>query len=331
MSYNTGSYSSDFLNISSEAVFQQKTLDIFNYQYHNNTIYRQFCDALHTDITSVKQITEIPFLPISFYRQHKIITGHFDTIELIFESSGTTSENTSTHYVADEQLYKASLTKGFEQFYGNIEDYIIIALLPSYIERPNASLVYMAKVLMGISNQPDNGFYLNEWEQLANTLNKLEASGKKTLLLGVTFALLDFAEQYSLSLKNTIVMETGGMKGRREELTREQVHAILKDKFGTSQIHSEYGMTELLSQAYSKANGIFLPTQTMKALIRDINDPLEVKKTGNGCLNIIDLSNIYSCTFIATDDIGIVHENGSFEVLGRSDHSVLRGCNLMIV
>jgi len=308
--------------------FQDIALAIFNYQYRENLVYRQFADALHRQPGNVQSLEAIPFLPISFFKSHKVITGG-DAPTLIFESSGTTGEVTSKHYVTDEAIYRASLLHGFKQFYGDPKDYVIIALLPSYLERKNASLVHMAKVLMEESPHPDNDFYLNEWDKLVGTLQSLEARKRPVLLLGVTFALLDFAESHPLKLEHTIVMETGGMKGRREEWTRAQVHAYLKQQWGAASIHSEYGMTELLSQAYSKRDGIFMPSSTMKVLVRDINDPLDVSSSGAGCLNIIDLANVNSCSFIATEDIGNISRDGSFEVLGRMDHSALRGCSLM--
>ena len=251
--------------------------------------------------------------------------------ELIFESSGTTGDTPSRHYVADASIYEQSLLRGFEAFYGNPANYTILALLPSYLERKNASLVHMATTLMEKSGKPGNGFYINEWEQLHNVIDTLEKRGEKILLLGVTFALLDFATAYPMKLTNTLVMETGGMKGRREELTRTEVHEILKTQWQLSHIHSEYGMTELLSQAYATANGIFKCTNTMRVLIRDSNDPLDVKESGTGALNIIDLANLHSCSFIATEDLGRIAPDGTFEVLGRMDNSALRGCSLMAV
>ena len=298
--------------------FDDIALAAFRYQYEHNEIYNAFTKALHIDPEQVKSIEQIPFLPISFFKTHRVATGNGQEAAHIFESSGTTGEIPSKHYVHDGEIYERSLLSGFEAFYGNPADYVIIALLPSYLERRNASLVQMAKVLMEKSGHPDCGFYLDEWEQLKEVLQRCEAKGQKVLLLGVTFALLDFAEHYPMQLEHTIVMETGGMKGRREEWTREQVH-------------SEYGMTELLSQAYAKTDGIFSPTATMKVLVRDINDPLEVNAHGTGCLNIIDLANIYSCCFIATEDIGRLSPDGSFEVLGRMDHAALRGCSLMVI
>ena len=313
------------------AQFNNIALQLFHFQYMHNKLYREFCDALHTNINDINSITEIPFLPISFFKSHTVKTGEWDKEELLFQSSGTTGEVTSKHFVRDAALYTQSLLQGFEQYYGAPEQYTILALLPSYLERKNASLVYMAQQLMNKSNHADNGFYINEWQLLHDKLKKLNDEGQKTILLGVTFALLDFAEAYPGLLRNTIVMETGGMKGRREEWTRTQVHEYMKQQWQLDAIHSEYGMTELLSQAYSKGNGIYHNTNTMQVLIRDINDPLEVSTWGSGCINIVDLANIHSCAFIATEDIGRVSEDGSFEILGRMDHSALRGCSLMAV
>jgi hypothetical protein len=315
----------------SAAGFDALAIDLFRYQYLNNELYHSFCDALHTPVDAVQKLSQIPFLPISFFKTHKVITRPAVQPQLTFESSGTTGETPSRHFVADARIYEQSLLQGFEQYYGPAEDYTILALLPSYLERKNASLVHMAKTLMDKSRQPDNGFYINEWDSLQQVLKKLENAGSKTLLLGVTFALLDFAAACPTPLQHTIVMETGGMKGRREEMTRTAVHELLKQQFGLRHIHSEYGMTELLSQAYAPRNGIFSCTNTMKVLIRDINDPLDVSDHGTGCINVIDLANIYSCSFIATDDIGYLAPNGTFEVRGRLDHSALRGCSLMAV
>jgi phenylacetate-coenzyme A ligase PaaK-like adenylate-forming protein len=331
VSYNTELKNGQWLSDINVANFDDIALKAFHFQYEHNVIYREFVNALHVDTSEVKAITEIPFLPIVFFKTHRVATGDWQDVAYTFESSGTTGETPSKHYVHDGRMYERSLLEGFETFYGKPGEYVIIALLPSYLERRNASLVQMARVLMEKSGHPDCGFYLNEWEQLNAVLQRCEANKQKTLLLGVTFALLDFAERYPMQLQHTIVMETGGMKGRREEWTREQVHSFLKQQWGLQQIHSEYGMTELLSQAYATADGIFQPAATMKVLVRDINDPLEVNMHGSGCLNIIDLANIHSCCFIATEDIGRIAADGSFEVLGRMDHAALRGCSLMAV
>ena len=331
MPYNTSLINTENILAVSRHNFAKTAIEIFQYQYLNNTIYRQYCDALHTDVASVTHIDRIPFLPISFFKSHKVWAAADVPAQLTFESSGTTGENTSRHHVKDAAVYESSLLQGFMQFYGDPREYAILALLPSYLERKNASLVHMARVLMEQSKHPDNGFYINEWDQLRQTIVRLEQNGQKILLLGVTFALLDFAAAYPMSLQHTIVMETGGMKGRGEERTRGEVHAFFKKQWKLQQVHSEYGMTELLSQAYALRDGLFSPTSTMQVFVRDINDPLDVKATGIGGLNIIDLANINSCSFIATEDIGAIYENGTFEVLGRMDHSILRGCSLMAV
>lgn len=311
--------------------FENVALSLFFYQYYNNTVYHDFVDALHIAPSQVQTLSQIPFLPISFFKTHKVVTGTNKEAALTFESSGTTGEVPSRHYVYDSALYEASLLNGFQHFYGSPQDYVILALLPSYLERGNSSLVHMAKVLMEKSGNEASGFYLNEFDKLYHTIQALEKQQQPILLLGVTFALLDFAAQYPMALKNTIVMETGGMKGRKEEMTRTEVHDILKRQWQLQQVHSEYGMTELLSQSYAKANGIFEPANTMKVLVRDINDPLDVKNSGVGCINVIDLANVHSCAFIATDDIASLAANGSFEVLGRMDNAALRGCSLMVV
>jgi hypothetical protein len=285
---------------------------------------------------TVDSIEKIPYLPISFFKTHEVKTTGFKE-EIIFESSGTTGANTSRHYVKSAVLYKESFLKCFNLFYGNPSQWCILALLPGYLERENSSLVYMADHLVQKSNHEGSGFYLYDHDKLYQALVKNEITGQPTLLIGVTYALLDFCQKYSLKLKNTVVMETGGMKGKRKEIVREEVHAIIKKQFGLSTVHSEYGMTELLSQAYSKKNGLFFCPPWMKALVREYNDPFEIKssipgkKPVSGLLNIIDLANIYSCSFIATDDVGRLHPNHSFEVMGRRDTSDLRGCSLMTV
>lgn len=330
MFYNTTLNPQSVLQANAEN-FEDIALAVFRYQYAETLVYRGYCDALSIDPHHVDSILKIPFLPISFFKTHKVYTGGIQQPELIFESSGTTGETPSRHFIQDAGIYEQSLLWGFEQFYGSSRQYAVLALLPSYLERKNASLVHMARGLMEKSGHEANGFYINEWEKLRDVLTSLERSGQKTLLLGVTFALLDFAAAYPMSLKHTIVMETGGMKGRREELTRSEVHTILKKQWRLQQVHSEYGMTELLSQAYAAADGIFRCTNTMRIFMRDINDPLDVMETGTGGLSIIDLANIHSCSFIATEDIGTCYADGSFEVLGRMDHSALRGCSLMTV
>lgn len=331
MIYKTSLINPRTILSASPADFNQTAISLFYYQYAQNPLYRDFCDALRIVPERVRHITQIPFLPVSFYKSHRVLAAPDDLCDLLFESSGTTGEIPSRHFVYDARVYEQSLIDGFTTFYGLPQQYAILALLPSYLERQNASLVYMARTLMAHSGHPENGFYINEWNKLYDVLQELESRGQKTLLIGVTFALLDFAAAFPGALRHTIVMETGGMKGRKKEMTREEVHQLLKDDFRLSAIHSEYGMTELLSQAYAAADGIFWCAPTMKVMVRDINDPLDVQEHGTGCLNVIDLANMYSCPFIATEDIGTIEEDGSFRVIGRADHSALRGCSLMAV
>lgn len=287
-----------------------------------------FCEALHKKPSDVSGVEKLPFLPIGFFKTHKVVSSDF-VPEALFESSGTSQTIQSKHYVKSLSLYEDAFTKGFQLQYGPAENYCFLGLLPSYLERNNSSLVYMVQKLMEKSNHPLNGFYLNNFQELFNRLQQLEKDGQPTILIGVTFGLLDFAEQYHLPLNNTIIMETGGMKGRREEMTREEVHQQLKNSFGVETIHSEYGMTELLSQAYSKGSGIFQCPPWMKVLVRDEDDPFHIRTNGKGAINIIDLANVYSTSFIATDDVGEVFEDGSFRVLGRMDNSDIRGCSLL--
>ncbi len=314
--------------------FDSLAIDIFRFQYKNNGIYRQFADALGVHSGQVEAPVQIPFLPVSFFKTHRVQSTTFEP-QMTFESSGTTQTINSKHYVKDITLYTESFLKGFAQFYGDTEDWCIIGLLPSYLERQNSSLVMMVEELIRQSKHNKSGFYLYEYDQLADHLQQLEQQQQKTLLIGVTFALLDFAEAYPMPLKHTIVMETGGMKGRKTEMTRQEVHELLKTAFQLPCIHSEYGMTELLSQSYSNGDGIFRSPQWMKVLIRNEDDPLEILspsgKGTNGVVNIIDLANIYSCSFIATDDAGKLYPDGSFEILGRIDNSDIRGCSLMVV
>lgn len=318
-------------NISSDAEFTATALKTFDYQYHQNLVYREFCRYLGKNKSNVQRLEDIPFLPISFFKTKKVVCGSFSP-HIVFTSSGTTGSEVSKHYVRDLAVYEESYLTAFKQFYGPIEDYCVLALLPSYLEREGSSLIYMADDLIKKSKHPDSGFYLDHLDELYHTLIKLEAMNTKVLLLGVSFALLDMAEKYPLKLRNTVIMETGGMKGRRKEMIREELHHILKTGFGVSHIHSEYGMTELLSQAYSQGNGLFTAPNWMKALTRETEDPLtlqEPEKTGG--INIIDLANIHSCAFIATQDLGKVYNNGDFEISGRFDHSDIRGCNLMVL
>ncbi len=318
-------------SIQSEEVFHRATLGVFRHQFENNTVYRSFCDLLYVHPSDVQRIEEIPFLPIQFFKSHQVVSSKGEAQE-IFSSSGTTGSITSKHFVTDVGWYKESYLKGFEHFYGNIEEYTVLALLPNYLERKGSSLVYMAQDFISKSKKPSSGFYLNNLDDLVKELKELETKREKVLLIGVTFALLDLIEKAQFQLNHTIVMETGGMKGRRKEMTRIELHEILQKGFGVAKIHSEYGMTELLSQAYSNGNGIFQCPPWMKVLARDTEDALTIlDKDRTGGINIIDLANYNSCSFIATQDLGKVLPDSCFEVLGRFDHSDIRGCNLMVV
>jgi len=318
-------------NINNADKFEEVALDIFKFQYENNEVYRDFCIHLRKSPQSVSTTLDIPFLPISFFKKHRVISTQKES-QTIFTSSGTTQSTTSKHFVPDIGLYEESFLRAFELFYGKPKDFCILALLPSYLEREGSSLIYMVNSLIAKSGHPSSGFYLHNLDELRDKLKQLEQKGTKTLLVGVSFALLDLAEASPLSLKNTIVMETGGMKGRRKELIREELHQILEKALGVEHIHSEYGMTELLSQGYSKGSGIFETPPWMKILTRDTEDPLSIQPHGKtGGINVIDLANLYSCSFIATQDLGKIHPNGTFEVLGRFDDSDIRGCNLMVL
>jgi phenylacetate-coenzyme A ligase PaaK-like adenylate-forming protein len=313
-----------------EEGFEALALEVFRFQYENNPVYAAYVKAVGVKPALVNSLNAIPFLPIRFFKSHEIKTTLFEP-EAVFESSGTTGVEKSRHFVKDTSLYENSFLNGFKQFYGQPDDWRIIGLLPSYLERKNSSLVYMVDKLVRLSGHPESGFYLNEYDQLTDILSKLEKQQQKTLLIGVTFALLDFAAISPMALQHTVVMETGGMKGKKEEMIRDEVHAVLKNAFSVNQIHSEYGMTELFSQAYSSGGGIFNCQPWMKVLIRDEEDPFQIKNSGPGTINVIDLANIWSCSFIATDDAGKLNPDGSFEVLGRVDGSDLRGCSLMII
>ncbi len=318
-------------NIQTDAQFEDLALQIFKFQFENNRVYRSFCDLLYKHPSDVKTILDIPFLPIQFFKSHEILSSK-DPIQSTFSSSGTTGSLTSKHMVTNLELYEGSFNKGFQQFYGNIEDYVVLALLPSYLEREGSSLIYMVDALIKQSKHPESGFYLNNFSDLKNKLTRLDSEGKKVLLIGVSFALLDLVETYQFNLKNTIVMETGGMKGRRKELIRDELHKQLIQGFGVDTIHSEYGMTELLSQAYSKGNGLFKTPIWMRILTRDTEDALTINPAGiAGGINVIDLANINSCSFIATQDLGRVYKDTTFEIIGRFDNSDIRGCNLMVL
>lgn len=310
--------------------FDALALQVYQFQVQQNPLYSAFVKSILGNNPTVDSITKIPFLPIGFFKTHAVKTTAFESAA-VFASSGTTQTINSHHYIKEVEIYKRSFLQFFEETYGNTSRWTILALLPSYLERNNSSLVYMADELIRQSKKEDSGFYLDEFDKLCATLKKLEQNHQPAILIGVTFALLDFFEKYNIPLHHTIVMETGGMKGRRKELTRQEVHQFIKAKTGLKQIHSEYGMTELLSQAYSPGNGLFKTPEWMKVLVREEDDPLTVKATGRGVLNIIDLANIYSCSFIATDDAGTVYNDGSFEVIGRVDNTDIRGCSLLAV
>ncbi|RTZ09395.1 acyl transferase [Flavobacterium sp. GSP6] len=365
--------SSDIFAISSQKQFEKIALKVFRFQYENNLVYQEFCDFLKTDPHKVKSLQQIPFLPIQFFKSHEVVSNT-NPIQETFTSSGTTSPVahkggnldkkvipiTSKHLVTDVTLYEESYRKGFSEFYGNIEDYVVLALLPSYLEREGSSLIYMVKDLIELSNHPESGFYLHNHDELIAKLIALDLAGQNVILIGVTFALLDLIEtfnekssfldkkkkvrddlgqttelsekKHSFQLQHTIIMETGGMKGKRKEMIREELHEQLCKGFGVSAIHSEYGMTELLSQAYSLGNGVFECPSWMQILVRDTEDALTYIPDGKtGGINVIDLANINSCSFIATQDLGKKNPNNSFEVLGRFDNSDIRGCNLMVL
>jgi phenylacetate-coenzyme A ligase PaaK-like adenylate-forming protein len=327
----------DIFTISSQKQFEKIALKVFRFQYENNLVYQEFCDFLKVNKQSVKTLQQIPFLPIQFFKNHEVVSNT-DKIQETFTSSGTTGMITSKHLVTDVSLYEQSYRNAFSEFYGNIEDYVVLALLPSYLERSGSSLIYMVKDLIELSNNEHSGFYLHNYDELIEKLVELDNAGQNVILIGVTYALLDLIEKQKFQLKNTIIMETGGMKGKRKEMIREELHEILCDGFGVQTIHSEYGMTELLSQAYSLGNGIFECPTWMQIKIRDTEDALTYVKNGKtGGINVIDLANINSCSFIATQDLGKKQPNqpgcrqaGSFEVLGRFDNSDIRGCNLMV-
>ena len=316
--------------IGSQNDFTSLSLKIFEFQYNNNRVYKQFVDALGVNPEGVDRIEKIPFLPIEFFKTHRVAAGSFQE-ETIFTSSGTTGIQTSKHFVKNLALYEESVLKGFRLFFGEPDEYVFLALLPSYLEREGSSLVHMTKKLVEWSDDARSNFYLHDYEKLSQILAELKKEKKKVLLLGVTYALLDLAEQFPVDFPELILMETGGMKGNRKEMVREELHDQLKKAFGVKHIFSEYGMTELLSQAYSKGEGRFEMPVWMQILIRDINDPLSILPEGkSGGINVIDLANIYSCSFIATQDLGKKLPGGGFEVLGRFDNSDVRGCNLLV-
>lgn len=310
--------------------FIAETLKIFRHQYTNNSVYQSFCKLLKIKSEELTNIDEIPFLPVSFFKSHEIKTNNFKE-EIIFTSSSTTGNSTSKHFVKSLSLYEQSFVSCFELFYGKPENYCVLALLPSYLEREGSSLIYMTQHLITLSKHPSSGFYLDNIDELAEQLIILEKQQQPTILIGVSFALLDLFEKHQFNLKHTIIMETGGMKGKRKELTREELHQFIKKASGVKQVHSEYGMTELLSQAYAKNDGLYSTPPWMKVIIKDINDPFQSLPTNStGAINIIDFANINSCSFIATQDLGKIYDNGQFEVIGRFDNSDIRGCNLLV-
>lgn len=320
----------DIFSISSSEDFEAVALKVFQHQYFNNSVYKKFCDLLQPKPEQINRLAEIPFLPIEFFKSQKVVSSN-EQPEITFTSSGTTGQQKSKHYVTDLELYKESFRRGFKKFYGNIEDYAVLALLPSYLERTGSSLIYMANDFIQRSRNPHSGFYLNNLQELQEKLLLLDKQGQKVLLIGVSFALLDLVDIYSFKLKNTVVMETGGMKGRRKEMIRAELHDVLQKGFGLENIHSEYGMTELLSQAYSSGNGIFECPPWMRIEIRDPEDALSPVPEGkSGGINVIDLANLNSCSFIATQDLGKNLGHGKTEILGRFDNSDIRGCNLMV-
>ncbi|MVN89551.1 long-chain-fatty-acid--protein ligase [Mucilaginibacter aquatilis] len=317
-------------SINSNQQFEHAALEIFRYQAHHNAVYKEFINGLQVKAEEVTNVKQIPFLPVEFFKNHNVVSTSAQP-QITFSSSGTTGMITSRHYVSDVSWYEESFRRAFKLFYGGISNYCVLALLPAYLEREGSSLVYMADDFIKLSDHPQSGFYLYNHAELHNQLLELKKAGTPTLLIGVTFALLDFAEQHAINFPNLVVMETGGMKGRRKEMIRQELHDILCKGFGVNAIHSEYGMTELLSQAYSKGDGIFNCPPWMRIITRDTNDPLSIVENGKtGGVNIIDLANINSCSFIATQDLGKVYNDGSFEILGRFDSSDIRGCNLLV-
>ncbi len=306
-------------------------MEVFRYQVKNCKVYRDYISHLRVEINAIASSRDIPFLPISFFKSHQVLSCLNEEPEIVFSSSGTTGMSQSMHLVTDLSIYEKSFNAAFEQFYGKIEETCFLALLPSYLERDGSSLIYMVDALIAQSKHLDSGYYLHNHQDLYDKLEELKQTGQKTILIGVTYALLDFVEQYNINFPEMTVMETGGMKGKRKEMVREELHKILQSGFGVKTIHSEYGMTELLSQAYSYEEGIFNSPAWMKIYLRDTNDPLSLVTEGKtGGINVIDLANINSCSFIATQDLGKVYPDGSFEVLGRFDNADIRGCNLLV-
>lgn len=317
-------------SIKTEQDFNKAAIEVFQYQSRLVKPYREYLEYLRVKPNQINHYNQIPFLPIQFFKSHPVIADK-QLPEITFTSSGTTGTAVSRHQVSDLTLYERSFFEGFQQFYGNIDDYCVLALLPSYLERQGSSLVYMADRLIAASSHPDSGFYLNNYGELRQKLEQLQQKNQKTLLIGVTYALLDLAEQYPMPLKNTVVMETGGMKGRRKEMVRQELHQILGSAFHLKTIHSEYGMTELLSQAYSLGDGVFNTPPWMRVMIRDTYDPFSyMPHSRTGGINVVDLANMHSCSFIETMDLGKAFNDGAFTIVGRFDNSDIRGCNLMV-
>lgn len=311
--------------------FEHLALEIYTFQYQNNPIYRSFNDLMHLNPDKVKKLTEIPFLPIGLYKNKKVLISKHQEPMGYFESSGTSSQSRSKNYYYDLDVYETSFSNAFRLFFGPPEQYCILGLLPTYTDRPNASLAYMVQHVMGQSKHPDSNFFLSNFQELQSLLRHLDTKKQPTILFGVTFALLDFVSEYQGDFNYLKVIETGGMKGRGEEWSKKQIHDVIRNALGLSQVFSEYGMTELFSQAYALHDGIFNCPPWMKVLLRESNDPLQLLNKGRGAINIIDLANIDTCSFIATDDVGELYENSSFQVLGRLDHAEWRGCSLMYV
>lgn len=317
-------------SISNAQEFEEACLAVFNHQAGHCQVYKAYISHLKIDPKGITSSAQIPYLPISFFKTHEVLSSAA-VPEMVFSSSGTTGTTQSRHFVTAVDVYEQSFNTAFEQFYGKIADTCLLALLPSYLERDGSSLIYMVDALLGQSKHPDSGYFLHNHDELYHKLKQLQSSNQKTILIGVTYALLDFIEHHKIEFPDLIVMETGGMKGKRREMVREELHQLLQDGFGVNAIHSEYGMTELLSQAYSHGLGLFNCPPWMKICLRDTNDPLSLapdNKTGG--INVIDLANINSCSFIATQDLGKLFPDGSFEVLGRFDNADIRGCNLMV-
>lgn len=323
---------SEVFAVSNEKQFDLIALKVFEFQFYHNNIYNQYCRILNKTPETVISSSQIPFLPISFFKSHQVITTSFEP-ELVFESSGTTGSTTSRHYIKHASVYQRSFNKAFSLFFGDVKNSCILGLLPSYLERSNSSLVYMVDHLIKESGNKNSGFYLYNYSTLLDVIRKMEESGTQTILFGVSYALLEFANQFPGQLKHIKIIETGGMKGRQKEMAKSELYYTLKSAFDLDHIYSEYGMTELLSQAYAK-DGIYTCPPWMKIILRDETDPLTTSELGNitsGAINVIDLANIYSCSFIATDDIGKIYSNETFEVLGRLDNSDIRGCSLMVL